>query len=603
MFDKDNKFGFISNNESNNNIEGLDKVKTDINNIKDEVNELNTQYKDIENTKADKNDLQTQKNRIDNLATLKAGSTTGDAELIDGRIGFNGITYSNIGESIRSQINYLNNNMNDLSKLKNEISFTFKENKVEGYLGKDGNIINTDGIFSIYTNSIKCNEGDVFLYKGRGVDNGAVCVFKKNGVVTGYKQGFSLNEYIEIIIPADVNEVIFGSFEYSDNVYFELKLKNETLKEKIENLDNDLVSFKNKVIFTFEKNQSVGYLMTNGEISDEKNIVCIYTNDIDCIPGDVFLYKGIGETNAASCLFKKDNTIVSYAQYNSKNTYTEITIPSGVNKVVFGSFEYSTNIEDIIFDLRMKNATLEDKINDLKINDYTSSNILHGKKWFACGDSFTEGDFTGYTDENGLSGKNSPEIYDSVKGMYKTYPWWIAGRNNMTLINEAQCGTYFTNVENAFNPFSVSRYKAVPKDVDYITLMFGLNESHLSDEQIGTKTDTTNTTLCGAYNIVFEYFLRNVPYAKIGVIISDAWLPEKYANATIEICKYWGVPYLNLKGDDNITMGIGGKFNECSEVARTLRDKAFKVTDTNEHPNVKAHEFRSTIIENFLRSL
>ena len=48
MFDKDNKFGFISNNnESNNNIEGLDKVKTDINNIKDEVNELNTQYKDI----------------------------------------------------------------------------------------------------------------------------------------------------------------------------------------------------------------------------------------------------------------------------------------------------------------------------------------------------------------------------------------------------------------------------------------------------------------------------------------------------------------------------------------------------------------------------
>ena len=50
MFDKDNKFGFINNNEnSNNNIEGLDKIKTDINNIKDEVNELNTQYKDLEN--------------------------------------------------------------------------------------------------------------------------------------------------------------------------------------------------------------------------------------------------------------------------------------------------------------------------------------------------------------------------------------------------------------------------------------------------------------------------------------------------------------------------------------------------------------------------
>ena len=50
MFDKDNKFGFIiNNNNSNDNVEGLDKVKTDINNIKSEVDELNTQYKDIAN--------------------------------------------------------------------------------------------------------------------------------------------------------------------------------------------------------------------------------------------------------------------------------------------------------------------------------------------------------------------------------------------------------------------------------------------------------------------------------------------------------------------------------------------------------------------------
>lgn len=48
MFDKDNKFGFINNN-SNNNIEGLDNIKTDIKNIKNDVDELNTQYKDIAN--------------------------------------------------------------------------------------------------------------------------------------------------------------------------------------------------------------------------------------------------------------------------------------------------------------------------------------------------------------------------------------------------------------------------------------------------------------------------------------------------------------------------------------------------------------------------
>ena len=49
MFDKDNKFGFINNNESNNNVEGLENIKTDIKNIKDNLGngELNTTTKDI----------------------------------------------------------------------------------------------------------------------------------------------------------------------------------------------------------------------------------------------------------------------------------------------------------------------------------------------------------------------------------------------------------------------------------------------------------------------------------------------------------------------------------------------------------------------------
>ncbi len=96
------------------------EIKTDINTIKTDlgtaqltttaktvkgaVNEVAAQYKEIANNKADKNDLQVQKSRIDNLATLKDGSTTGDAELIDGRIGADGITYDNIGGAIRGQM-------------------------------------------------------------------------------------------------------------------------------------------------------------------------------------------------------------------------------------------------------------------------------------------------------------------------------------------------------------------------------------------------------------------------------------------------------------------------------------------------------------------
>ena len=68
-------------------------------------------------------------------------------------------------------------------------------------------------------------------------------------------------------------------------------------------------------------------------------------------------------------------------------------------------------------------------------------NILFGKTLVAAGDSFTEGDFTGFVDFNGLRGKDSPVIYDSKQGMYKTYPWWIGKRNHMRVVNEAICGS------------------------------------------------------------------------------------------------------------------------------------------------------------------
>ena len=173
----------------------------------------------------------------------------------------------------------------------------------------------------------------------------------------------------------------------------------------------------------------------------------------------------------------------------------------------------------------------------------------------------------------------------------------------MELINEAKCGSVITNAfDGQRNPFSINRYLQVPTDADYITLMFGLNETGLTTEQIGTKTDTTNTTLWGAYNIVFEHFLTNMPYAKIGVIIADAWMNTKYANAVKEICAYWGIPVLDLKVDANVTMGIGGRPNG-SPKAQQLRDLAFKVTPSNAHPNVEAHKYRSTFIEHWLRSL
>lgn len=48
-------------------------------------------------------ELEVERERINNFAKLGEGSTTGDAELIDGRVGADGILYSNLGGAIRAQ--------------------------------------------------------------------------------------------------------------------------------------------------------------------------------------------------------------------------------------------------------------------------------------------------------------------------------------------------------------------------------------------------------------------------------------------------------------------------------------------------------------------
>ena len=418
----------------------------------------------------------------------------------------------------------------------------------------------------------------------------------------GYGADSPTNYNVKFIPKSDEKYARFSSYNWGNNVLSIKKYLKKNIKDEIEKINNDI-----KINDYYKKDISKEVVLIGNFISkNDGNLTSTndgrYTDYIETNINETFYVTG--KSQYATCLIASYNEnkqfLRSYGvntendSIGLKSTELEFTPQEDEKYVRFCSI-----YEDLIVQ-KLVQYTINEKFE--KLNEY-NGNVLYGKKYVACGDSFTEGDFTGFTDENGLSGMNSPYLYDSGLRMFKTYPYWIAKRNNMTLINEAKCGSVFTNINAESNPFSVSRYLAVPTDADYITLMFGLNEFNLTTEQIGTKTDNTNATLWGAYNIVFEYFLTNMPYAKIGVIIPDAWMNSTYSNAVKEICSYWGIPYLDLKDGINVPMGIDGRLKETSTKARELRDAAFKVSSENSHPNIEAHKYRSTFIENFLRSL
>ena len=215
--------------------------------------------------------------------------------------------------------------------------------------------------------------------------------------------------------------------------------------------------------------------------------------------------------------------------------------------------------------------------------DFTKSDILYGKKYVICGDSF------------------SAEL-DTNGG--RPYGKVIAERNNMSYVNLAIAGTTMsTDVDH--DSFANTQYKKVPADADYITLCYGLNEESAIPDHIGEKTSTDISTIWGAWNFSMKYLITNMPFAKIGIIIADAWTSQQMHDLLVEIAEYWGIPYLDLKGSTSVPMGLNGRLpsGAVNSEAVTLRTNAFRVSDSDGHPNQKAHEYRSTVIENFLRSL
>lgn len=73
-------------------------------------------------------DIAVERARITNLATLTDGSTTGDAELADIRVGDDGVTYSSAGDAVRGQIGDVKKNVFGYATL---VTFTTSTNNYE----------------------------------------------------------------------------------------------------------------------------------------------------------------------------------------------------------------------------------------------------------------------------------------------------------------------------------------------------------------------------------------------------------------------------------------------------------------------------------------
>jgi hypothetical protein len=272
--------------------------------------------------------------------------------------------------------------------------------------------------------------------------------------------------------------------------------------------------------------------------------------------------------------------------------------------------------EPTYFEHHKKVLSNEAALNDEQISQV--SNVLYKKKWCPLGDSFTATTDTKFT-EGRFFGRD------------KTYPLLIAERNSMDIVDVFFNGgrTMAYPADGSFSnsvtcPTASCYYQNIPEDADIITIMLGINDnghggSGTTEDgedatgviTLGTIDDTDTSTYYGAYNTVLGWLRENRPFAHVGIIVTNGTAnSQDYTTAQIELAKKWGYPYINLNGDDRTPAMIrSSNENVSAEVKDIIRRKQAwdydgSITGTiNTHPNTAAHEYESTFIEAWLRTL
>ena len=251
-------------------------------------------------------EIATLNSRVDNIIELTPGSTTGDAELQDIRVAYNGITYPSAGSSVRNQAKELNQKIENLEII----------NVANGTINS-----RSEDIEVYASDLIKYNQELKLQFTNFSNSSGYVAysiVYNEQQVANSTSKSIAPNETVEFSIPVyqllKCDSIRLQNINTLNYLYYNISIP---FSNAFKLLNNNL----NKITGE-EQRKYYGYVTNNGSLStatsgDNKYI--IYEN---VKKGDVFKYSGSYGWDVVWG-YKSDGTPVSLL---SGGTYENQTI-------------------------------------------------------------------------------------------------------------------------------------------------------------------------------------------------------------------------------------------------------------------------------------
>lgn len=345
---------------------------------KEEINLINESLDNIETEKATKLEVNIERERIDSFTTLKEGSTTGDAELIDGRIGADGVIYSNIGSSMRTQFSKLNENVFTLTKILTNVKWVLKHIDVTGSIvsNNNKNVVTEEKHLLLKGTTIGCDVNYKFqiaLY-----DKITSKFIERIVWIQGGNKYVLTNDYLVRIEISDLTESIQLDTTISNHINVlsvEDNISNNTnnmkkLKEdvvRVSNVTDKLI--KKEILMIQDYYIPLGDIGVGNVVNVTPVPLSTYRYSIvNCVENDVLLISGTGGNNPRLWGFvDSNNVLLSMSEPIKTENNLRLVAPKNSTKFIINDLKtgkVSYKGEDLlpkVSELNNNVSTINDK--------------------------------------------------------------------------------------------------------------------------------------------------------------------------------------------------------------------------------------------------